>query len=84
MPPVPPWMGVTPVPPSPFPPAPPYGDAKLSVDEEEGGEASFDLHYSHIALFCSVYFVQFHLFSFSVRMFRMYKIVICILFRSAG
>ncbi|CAG9538332.1 unnamed protein product [Cercopithifilaria johnstoni] len=40
MPPVPPWMGVTPVPPGPFPPAPPYGDAKLNVDEEEGGEYS--------------------------------------------
>ncbi|VBB25532.1 unnamed protein product [Acanthocheilonema viteae] len=39
MPPVPPWMGVTPVPPGPFPPAPPYGDAKLSVDEEEGDDS---------------------------------------------
>uniref|UniRef100_A0A1I8F185 Uncharacterized protein n=2 Tax=Wuchereria bancrofti TaxID=6293 RepID=A0A1I8F185_WUCBA len=45
MPPVPPWMGATPMPPGPFPPAPPYGEAKLSIDDEEGGEASF--FYSH-------------------------------------
>ncbi|VDK74546.1 unnamed protein product, partial [Onchocerca ochengi] len=40
MPPVPPWMGVTPIPPGPFPPAIPYSEAKLNVDEEEGGEYS--------------------------------------------
>lgn len=41
MPPVPPWMGATPMPPGPFPPAPPYGEAKIGIDDEEGGEASF-------------------------------------------
>ncbi|EJD73792.1 hypothetical protein, variant [Loa loa] len=38
--PVPPWMGATPIPPGPFPPVPPYGEPKLSIDEEEGGEYS--------------------------------------------
>ncbi|VDO41251.1 unnamed protein product [Onchocerca flexuosa] len=40
IPPVPPWMGVTPIPPGPFPPAIPYSETKLNVDEEEGGEYS--------------------------------------------
>uniref|UniRef100_A0A7I4KMY1 BMA-RSY-1 n=3 Tax=Brugia TaxID=6278 RepID=A0A7I4KMY1_BRUMA len=40
MPPVPPWMGATPMPPGPFPPAPPYGEAKIGIDDEEGGEYS--------------------------------------------
>uniref|UniRef100_A0A0R3S336 Arginine/serine-rich protein PNISR n=1 Tax=Elaeophora elaphi TaxID=1147741 RepID=A0A0R3S336_9BILA len=65
MPPVPPWMGVTPVPPGPFPPAPPYGDGKPSVDEEEGGEASFLCHFLLILnIFYSIFCVQiFQLYS---------------------
>lgn len=65
MPPVPPWMGVAPVPPGPFPPAPPYGDAKLSVDEEEGGEASFFVSFSIYVILNAFCFTLPNLFRFS-------------------